>query len=158
VGVLVLLLIGTWVQYGRVRRPTVPRVAGMASVAVDARPAAALARTVDGMGFPAWRDSGFHAIGGGTFVISGRPAATVAYARGEERIGYTIVSGTRHINYADSTLTQYGRVAGRQRELNWLDSELVVTFKRAGRTVVMTGTPATSRLRRDMKRLALARP
>jgi coproporphyrinogen III oxidase len=136
-------------------RPTVPRVAEMASIGLDDHPRAALARTVDGLGFPRWKDSGFTPIGGSTFSIDGRPAATVAYARGVQRITDTIVSGARHINYAATTQPSQRRVRGRQVELNWiLERRAVLTFKRSKRTVVLTATPATPSLAREMYRLA----
>jgi coproporphyrinogen III oxidase len=110
---------------------------------------------VDWLGFPRWEDSGFTPIGGSTFSIDGRPAATVAYARGVQRITYTIVSGTDHINCAAATQTSQRRVRGRQVELNWILARgAVLTFKRNERTVVLTGTPATPSLAREMYRLA----
>jgi hypothetical protein len=155
IGVVAVLLVAAYVQYGRLTRPTVPRVAEMATIALDDRPAAALARTVDGLGFPRWAGSGFRAIGGSTFEVDGRYAATVVYARDLQRISYTIVSGSRHINYATGTMTRYRRVRGETVELNWLATPgSVLTFKRNSRTVVMTGTPATPGLARAMSRLA----
>jgi anti-sigma factor RsiW len=153
-----VLLFAAYVEYGRLTRPTVPRVAEMANVGFDDQPAAALERTVDGLGFPRWARSGFTAIGGSTFTVSGRPAATVVYARDLQRITYTIVSGSGHINYATGTITRYRRVGGEMVELNWLASPGgVLTFKRNSRTVVMTGTPATAGLARTMSRLATQR-
>jgi hypothetical protein len=154
-GLLGFSLLAAYVQYRRMVRPTVPRVAEMATVGLDAHPRVALARTVDGLGFPRWKDSGFAAIGGSTFTIRDRAAATVVYARGAQRISYTIVSGADHINYAAVTTTSYRRVRGRQVELNWIGMPgAVLTFKRNSRTVVMTGTPATPGLARTMSTLA----
>ena len=53
------------------------------------------------------------------------------------------------------TTSRYRRVGGHQVELNWVGVPgAVLTFKRRGRTVVMTGTPATHDLARAMYRLA----
>jgi hypothetical protein len=141
-------------QEHRHNRPTVTQVAGKAAVTFVAGGERALAQRVDGLGFPRWSGRGWRAIGGTTFLVSGRPAASVVYARGQQRITYTIVSGTGQINYGGGR-THYRGQGTRKVELIWAETPgAVLTFKRQSRTVVMTGTPVTQGLISTMDRLA----
>jgi hypothetical protein len=153
-GVLVLaLLLQQRIIHER-NEPTIRTVAGMGAATFEANPDVAVARMVDGLGFPR-AGGGFHAIGGTTFEIGGREGASVVWARGEQRITYSIIAGKEHVEAQELWgATQNVTVHGESRDLNWGDS--LVYFKRDGRTVVMTGTPPSEELRRVMRNLATA--
>ena len=151
-GALTLALTVTLWQYHPATRATVPDVAAQAAVSTRIAPREALRMTVDALGFP-HQDDGFTALGGSTFEVGGRRAAAVVFARGEHRLTYSIVAGTAHVNYFDDDYAPAPSYRGK-RELNWYGDE-IVTVKRGARTVVISGTPASTRLRRVMETLAL---
>jgi hypothetical protein len=105
---------------------------------------------------------------GRTDRVGGRRTATVVYARGRERISYTLVSGAAHVNYGTTNGAEYRSTPGGKVELNWLggfapDVETVphpegyvLTLKRESRTTVLVGTPYRVSVARAMRRLALA--
>lgn len=149
-----LALVGTLWQLQRVTRATVPDVAAHASLSTRISPREALQMRVGALGFPQ-RVEGFEPLGGSTFEVGGRDAAAVVFARGEQRLTYSAVSGAEHVNYYDraglyAPTTSY--VDG--RELQWYGDEMVVV-KRNQQTIVITGTPASDGLRRVMRQVAL---
>ena len=152
-GLLAVLLVVLYVWHERVTRPTVLKVAGLGGATFDSNERQALGRFVDGLGFPQHAAGGFRAIGGTTFEIDGRAGATVVWARDEQRINYTIVAGTDHIDTEYPWVVRNVKVRGESRDLYWVTDGLM-TFKRNGRTVVMTGSPPSERLRRVMRELA----
>jgi hypothetical protein len=154
VGLLVAALVGTFWQYQRATRATVPEVAAYASLSTRIAPAEALQVRVGTLGFPQ-RVEGFKPLGGSAFEVGGRDAAAVVFGRGEQRLTYSIVSGGGHVNYYDRAglyAPTESYVDG--RELQWYGDEMVVV-KRNGQTIVITGTPASDELRRVMRRVAV---
>jgi hypothetical protein len=87
---------------GGVSSPTVAQASVVATLpATAAAPAhqgssPTLGRlTAAGLPFPYWDDSyGLRAVGVRHDTLNGRPATTVFYQRGRQRLGYTIVSGS----------------------------------------------------------------
>jgi hypothetical protein len=150
---LVALLLAQW-QRREQTEPTIRAIAGMGSATFEPNPDVALERMVDRLGFPE-ASGGFHAIGGTTFEIAGREGASVVWARGEQRMTYSILAGTDHVEarelWGD---TQNVSVRGESRDLNWGNG--FVYFKRDERTVVITGSPPSASLRRAMRALATA--
>jgi anti-sigma factor RsiW len=96
-----------------------------------------LDRGMDGVRFPRWEEAfGWRATGARTDRFDGRPAETVFYARGGKTVGYTIV--------AQPALRAPGNAAKLERrgtEIRSLhrDGRLIVTWRRAGRTCVLSG-------------------
>lgn len=106
-----------------------------------ASPQATLHRRVGEVYFPNWTSSfGWHAVGMRTDKLGGHDAVTVYYEWENQRIAYTIVSApalaqpVAHRTWLDGTelrtLTQDGR--------------LVVTWRRAGDTCVLSGQGVTA--------------
>jgi hypothetical protein len=157
-------LLGYW-QYQREMRPTIPKVVAAASRGSLDRPAVAAARRIDDLGFPDVAD--WRITGGRADEVSGRKTATAIYARGRQRISYTLVSGSAHVNYGTASRAEYHATPAGKVELNWVggitpDTEVVphpaayvLTFKRGSRTTVLVGTPYRVSVGRAMRRLAL---
>ncbi len=152
---LAFALVVVQVAACRQQRATVPKVAGMAGgpFNIDGRRAPRL--LVDGLPFPPRPAGGFHAIGGRSFEVGGRDAVTVVWARGEQRLSYTIVAGRDDVPLDQGSLTRNVKVRGESRDLQWL-SDGLLAFKRDGRMVVITGSPPSDELRGVMRGLALS--
>ncbi len=94
----------------------------------------------NGLSFPDWTQRfGFTAFGSRSDGISGHTATTVFYARGQNEIAYTIVSG-RPLS-----------IGTRSHESAWDGAQLwsfqergraVVTWLRSGHTCVLSGSPS----------------
>src|SRR5207249_5651727 len=95
-----------------------------------------LARSVERVPFPNWRDRGWRAVGTRDDVIDGRKAETVFYERGGRRVAYTIVSGPPLPTPSNGEHSVRARV-----ELTRLvlDGRAVVTWRRKGHTCVLSG-------------------
>lgn len=152
-------------------RPNVPAVVEAArSPAVD-DPQTAMARTVDGLGFPDWRRYSWTPVGGRRDRLEDdREAATVLYRNGARTVTYTIVSGTGNVDDEDTAIQTAqvftageGKIALVQGAT---DDVLTLKRERDGRTIVVHGRPVDRRLAqtppiaqgglaRTMRRLAL---
>jgi hypothetical protein len=110
----------------------------------------ALARSVDGVAFPDWRELGWRAVGLRRDVAGGRELVTVDYARRGRQLTYTIVSGTEALQITGARTVYRGSLA-----LSFVSGPpgtTVLTFQRGGRTVLMTSQNVA--LARTMVRLA----
>lgn len=144
--VLVVLVVAT--SHEEAGRPSLPDVARAARNPAHLPAAGALDLRVDGLGFPDWNARAWQVVGGRRDRLEDRRlAGTVVYRRREETITYTILSGERGVE----TLPPDGRV---QVVDPGPDSLLALTGERDGRTVVMTGAPASDEMARTMRRLA----
>jgi anti-sigma factor RsiW len=109
--------------------------------------------TASGLSFPDWaRRFGFVATGTRTDRLGGRLATTVFYARGDQQIAYTIVSGRPLAAGAASRESTW--------EGTWLESftasgRMVVTWLRSGHSCVLSGSHA---LLAELERLAASKP
>jgi hypothetical protein len=106
-----------------------------------------LAKQVERVPFPNWRERGWHAVGARRDAVDGRDAETTFYERGGRRVAYTIVSGSP-LPSPDGARSVRARV-----ELNrfTLDGRAVVTWQRKGRTCVLSGAGVA---REELLRLA----
>jgi anti-sigma factor RsiW len=106
-----------------------------------ARPAARLQANVDDVYFPNWVSSfGWRALGERTDRLDGRLAETVYYRWGSERLAYTIVAAPALAEPAAPRTS----VGGTEMRTLTLDGRLVVTWRRAGDTCVLSGTGVTA--------------
>ena len=97
----------------------------------------ALSLTVDGVPYPYWEDSlGWNAIGTRVDKVGGRIATTVFYAKGDKRVGYTIVSGKGLSVPSSSASTLRNGVNIRSLKLG---DTTVVTWQRKGHTCILSG-------------------
>jgi anti-sigma factor RsiW len=95
--------------------------------------------------FPNWSTRfGWHAVGQRTDRIDGRRAVTVYYERNGEWIAYTIV-GAPALNQPGARVTHLNGVELRTLRL---DGRLVVTWRRAGHTCVLSGAATPAELQR----------
>jgi hypothetical protein len=93
--------------------------------------------SIDGVAFPYWSDAfGWETSGVRADQLDGRRALTVFYDKGGRRVGYTVVSGA-------ALRRPRGAHADRRRGTTYhsfrSDGRLVVTWRRAGHTCVLTG-------------------
>jgi anti-sigma factor RsiW len=104
-------------------------------------PGATLNRDVDDVYFPNWsRRFGWSADGQRVDQIGGRKAVTVFYARGGQRIAYTIVTAPAlKLSHASTT-----RRNGTQLQSFSLGQRQVVTWRRSGHTCVLSGVGVSS--------------
>ena len=135
--------------YDEFRRPDVPTVVQAArSPAVD-DPRTAMARTVDGLGFPDWRRYSWTPVGGRRDRLEDdREAATVLYRNGARTITYTIISGTGNVDDEDAGMNWVQVFTGGRKiglVQGAVDDVLTLKRERHGRTVVMTGKPFDKR-------------
>jgi anti-sigma factor RsiW len=120
----------------------------MAPVPDPSNPAARLRQSVGDVYFPNWTTSfGWHAVGSRTDQLGGRKAVTVYYQWRGVRIAYTIVAAPALAQPAAHRTSLNGT------ELRTLtqDGRLVVTWRRAGDTCVLSGTGITAA---ELQRLA----
>jgi hypothetical protein len=97
-----------------------------------------LALSVGSVSFPDFsRSFGWRAVGVRKGTIKGRGATVVYYASGDRRIAYAIVSGAALPRPSDAQATSVGGV---EYQTLSLDGHLVVTWRRAGHTCVLTGS------------------
>lgn len=136
---------------GDTPRPTIERLAALATrpaaePAPDREPGTVslLALAVDGVHYPDWRRSyGWRPVGARVDRIGGRRAATVFYARGGRRIGYTIVAGPALPAPAGSLRTVR---EGTELRTFTASGRPVVTWRRKGRTCILSGERVTAGL------------
>ncbi len=110
-------------------------LAPAAAAAPGARPAdGTLAASVDGVAYPYWEDSaGWRAVGARRDVLRGHVVRTVIYARGAQRIGYSIAAGAP-LTVAGGRIVERDNVP--LRVLRSGDTT-IVTWLRAGHTCVI---------------------
>jgi len=137
---LVLLLPG-----GAPGAPSVSQAAGLAGRGVAApapvpdpdAPAVRLDRQIEHLYFPNWAAQfGWRAVGQRSDRIGRRPAVTVYYAWRGQRIAYTIV-GAPALTPPVAQVTWSNRTELRTLTI---DGRVVVTWQRAGRTCILSGT------------------
>lgn len=141
-------------------RPNIPAVVHAARSPMIDPPAAAMARSVEGLRFPDWQRWSWKPVGGRRDILEDdRKAATVLYRRGDQQITYTIIAGTGNVDDEAATQTRQATTPTGKVELSetWGPPAglLILKRKRNKRTIVMTGTPAGARLARTMRRLAV---
>lgn len=126
--------------------PSVARAAALAArgpsqpaPAADPTRPETLRSAVDGVRYPYWEDAfGWRASGARADQISGRSATTVYYTgRSGRRVAYTIVSGSALPEPANATTHQ---VAGMRLLSLETGTQTIVTWRRNGRTCVLTAT------------------
>ncbi len=129
---------------GGLSTPTVAQAAALAKrPAMTSAPAAAPGSVTlaglkaAGLPFPYWSDKfGFHATGVRRDRLDGRPATTVFYSRGAQRIAYTIVSGRPLPAGAVATGSTHNGVWVRALRAHGLR---VVTWLRGSHSCVLAG-------------------
>jgi hypothetical protein len=150
--VLALVLI---LPAGAPGAPSVSQAAGLAALgpvapasAPDPKTPAKLGTQVEEVYFPNWATRfGWRAVGQRTDKINGRLAVTVYYSWHGKRLAYTIVGAPALATPAAQVTT----VDGTQLRTLPLDGRLVVTWRRAGHTCVLSG-PGVSAA--ELQRLA----
>ena len=97
----------------------------------------ALNLSVDRVPYPYWEDSlGWKATGKRVDKVDGRTATTVFYAKGDQRVGYTIVTGKPVSVPSGTDMTVRNGV--RIRSLG-LDGNAVVTWERKDHSCILSG-------------------
>jgi anti-sigma factor RsiW len=110
-------------------------------------PGARLAQEVDDVYFPNWaQDLGWRATGQRTDRLSDHRAVTVYYRSQGRRLAYTIVSAPALAQPAAAATEQGGL---KLRTVS-LDGRVIVTWRRDGKTCVLTGTQVTGRELRQL--------
>lgn len=90
-----------------------------------------------GLPYPYWDDSfGFRAVGVRHDRLNGRPATTVFYQRGSQRVAYTIVSGAALPAGAPAHASVWNGISVRALEAHGMR---VVTWLRHGHSCVLAG-------------------
>jgi anti-sigma factor RsiW len=132
--------------------PTVADAAGLSSRPPTAPPPAStnngtgLALDVEGVAFPDLRRSyGWRAVGARADKLDGRQAKIVYYAKGAKRIAYVIVSGSALKRPSGGSSKVIGGVLFQALRF---DGRMGVTWRRAGRTCVLTGSASRGELLR----------
>lgn len=126
------------------------RPATATAPAIDVAEPALLERRVGGVAFPNWGPSfGWRAVGQRVDRLDGRATVTVIYARGAQRLGYTILAGAplRWPRGAARTLRNDTDVRGLS-----VSGRETVTWRRGGHSCVMSGERGVSRA--ELVRLA----
>jgi hypothetical protein len=101
-------------------------------------PAARLHQSVGDVYFPNWTSRfGWKAVGSRTDKLGGRTAVTVYYRWKDDTIAYTIVNSPPLAEPSASNATKWDGTELRTLNLN---GRLVVTWRRAGDTCVLSGT------------------
>jgi hypothetical protein len=104
------------------------------AAAVPSGRSALLPVDVEGVRFPDYREKfGWRAVGKRSDEVDGRDVTTVFYARGGERVRYSIVSG-------DALAEPSGRDVEAEGTRVRVIGEDAVTWRRLGHTCVMQGT------------------
>jgi hypothetical protein len=162
--VLLIALGGTVVavQHHRSTRATVGKVSAAANRGMVDRPARALARHIDGVGFPDWSARGWAVAGGRADVVGGRKTSTVYYRRKTRTITYTLVAGSANVNDGVPVWVRYRETRATKLELSWQGGPYRTLIARVvpegGHVFIITGQPASEGLRREMTRLAAIGP
>jgi hypothetical protein len=150
------------IQHHRATRATVGKVSAAANQGVVVPPGRALARRVDGVGFPDWSARGWAVAGGRADVVGGRMASTVSYRRGQRTITYTLVAGSANVNDGTAVWVRDRETRGLKLELNWQNGPHRTLIARVvpegGHVFIVTGRPASEALRREMTHLAAIGP
>jgi hypothetical protein len=106
-----------------------------------------LAESVDNVYFPNWSSTlGWQATGQRRDLLDDHPAVTVYYAAAERRLAYTIVSGAALAQPAARTTVTHGMTLRTLR----MRGHLIVTWRRDGRTCVLTGTKVSAAQLREL--------
>lgn len=141
VAVLVLLLPG-----GSPGAPSVSQAASLASRGstlsappLDPRQPAKLEQDVQEVYFPNWGWGGWHASGRRVDQFAGRLAVTVYYTKGARQIAYTILEAPP-LGWPGARMTQLDGIHLQSFVLN---GRLVVTWRRAGHTCILSGSAVT---------------
>lgn len=146
-----------------ITRPTMSQVVQDTRTSGSLSGAEAAARTVDGLRFPDWSGLGWRPVGGSRHALTdGRTAATTEYTRGDDRVTFTIVSGTDNVDdnelwpTATFAMQNHRRVELLESTAS-LDGVTVPVLKRhvRARTVVLTGSSPRPSMVRELRRLAL---
>jgi hypothetical protein len=104
-----------------------------------------LDRRAAGLPFPDWSEKfGWRATGARTDTLGGRRMTTVFYAKGAQRIAYTIVDGAALDEPAGSDRV----VEGTRVRLVRAGQAALVTWQRRGHTCVLSGTADAETLRK----------
>jgi anti-sigma factor RsiW len=107
-----------------------------------------LGRSIEDVYFPNWaRSFGWRAVGQRSDRIGGRPAITVYYSWRGELIAYTIVASPALPQPAASAT----KVNGTELRTLRLGGRMVVTWRRAGHTCVLSGVSVSPQ---ELQRLA----
>ncbi|MCW2994658.1 MAG: hypothetical protein JWQ18_2153 [Conexibacter sp.] len=101
---------------------------------------------------PDFSARGWRAVGGRTDVIGGRTVLSAEYRRGRTLVTYSRMADTKGLNDgpAGGIVRRWGRLELTWQQLPILSARTVV----GGHQVVLTGTPASEGLRRELTRLA----
>jgi hypothetical protein len=106
-----------------------------------AQPAAKLSQGVQEVYFPNWaRSFGWRAVGQRIDQLGGRQAVTVYYERAGKSIAYTIVAAPALRSLAATTRW----LDGTKLQSLTLSKRLVVTWRRAGHTCILSGAGVSS--------------
>jgi hypothetical protein len=89
---------------------------------------------------------GWQATGQRRDLLDDHPAVTVYYAAAERRLAYTIVSGAALAQPAARTTVTHGMTLRTLR----MRGHLIVTWRRDGRTCVLTGTKVSAAQLREL--------
>lgn len=163
--------------------PKVSEVATFAQQDPDTPPALAVALIEDGIGFPNWTRWGWTPVGGRTDPLEddGRRAVTLLYRKGDDRIAYSIVSGTEDVNsdqggrsvirtppegkvgldlsavderFSVETGDRGGRCGDGPCRI-YSGSAVTIKRKINGRSVILTAWPVSDELSREAQDMAL---
>jgi anti-sigma factor RsiW len=106
-------------------------------------PGTKLAQRIQGLYFPNWSPTlGWQPVGVRSDRLGGRPAVTVYYRRGAMSVAYTII-GTPALARPSVPLTHLGGFALQRLSLR---GRTVVTWRRAGRTCVISASGVSTRV------------
>jgi hypothetical protein len=157
------IVIGAVLLHNHSTRATVPKVSAAARKGSQTTPARALARRIDGLGFPDFSSLEWTAQGGRADVVGGRKTGTVYYVQsgGRSVVSYTLVAGPEKLDDAAGAVvreraTPHGKVALTWQGTGGADPTLIARFVRRGHPVVLTGRPATNAVRSTMTAMAAA--
>jgi hypothetical protein len=115
-------------------------------------PSVKLSESVDDVYFPNWSSTlGWQATGQRRDLLNDHPAVTVYYAASGHRLAYTIVSGSALAQPATRVTVTDGMTLRTLR----LHGHLIVTWRRDGRTCVLTGTKVSAA---QLRELAVTNP
>jgi hypothetical protein len=115
-------------------------------------PSVKLSESVDDVYFPNWSSTlGWQATGQRRDLLNDHPAITVYYAASRRRLAYTIVSGSALAQPAARVTVTDGMTLRTLR----LHGHLIVTWRRDGRTCVLTGTKVSAA---QLRELAVTNP
>jgi hypothetical protein len=150
IAALVLIGLGAVVavvQHHRHVRPTASKVLVAAARPVTARTLPA--------GLPDFSARGWRAVGGRSDEIGGRKVVTARYRRGRETVTYSRMADTKGLDDDRGGIVRHWGAL----EISWENHPgLAARTVRGGHQVVLSGTPESESLRREMTRLAALAP